>query len=231
MAYHRNDKVYKHKARERKYRKVALLFVGFIILGVVAVGVDLFVDSVSDSNSVISSTISSSVQSANVSVYRTEHFQFQAPEDWVLVSTESTDNKFVYVKNDGSLIVQRLIVYINSPATDQEADFRATKVLPVDVNSLGKFIAASQVSSGCSESWPEGLMRNPSRIIHESVSFVCHPDSSQYNVIIGEIEGDESITVTLDDGREVSLTILFSNLTAYPEPGDLYNIISSFSTL
>jgi hypothetical protein len=166
-----------------------------------------------------------------VSVYRTEFYQFQAPEDWVFVSSESTNDKFVYVKNNGSLIVNRLVVYVNRSTRLQEADLKITRVIPVEIDDLGGFINIGEVSNHCNDSFPEDSMRTPIRIQHKSVSFVCSVDSEQYNVVVGEYNKDEEILTTLRNGNQVSFTIIYSDLTAYPVPGDIYNIISSFNSL
>jgi hypothetical protein len=137
----------------------------------------------------------------------------------------------VYVKNNGSLIVSKFVVYVDRPIRNREADFKITNVLPVEKGVLNSFNNIGTVSSHCNDSWPEDLQRNPSRITHENVSFVCSPDAKQFNVTIGEYGGDEEIEATLTDGRQITLTMIYSDLTAYPNPGDIYNIVTSFSTL
>ena len=231
MAYNHNGNSYKHQVKAIRIRKITFVVVFIFLAVVLFIAFDWIKGQFSTSNTVVSRENTSIVQSANVSVYRTEYFQFQAPEEWVFVSSLSTDKKFVYVKNNDSLVSQRLIVYVDRPVTSMEADFKATNVLPIEVTSLGNFTPVGGVSTHCNDSWPEGLKRNPERITHDGVSFVCHPSSAQYNVIIGQAEGSEIIPATLDDGREITLTIIFSDLTAYPGPGDLFNIISSFNTL
>jgi len=231
MAYSHNDTLHKHKVRANRFKKAAILVTGIVSVFVLAISIDWFFSQISTSNTIVSSENTTSVQSANVSVYRTEFYQFQAPEDWVAVYSESTDKTFVYVKNNGPLITQKLVVYVNRAERLYEADFKITNVLPVEMGELGSFINIGEVSSHCSDSWPEGLLRNPSRIEHKSVKFVCSPDSKQYNIVVGEYNGSEEISTTLSDGRKVSFTILYSDLTAYPNPGDIYNIVTSFKTL
>lgn len=231
MAYRHNDTLHRHKIRAHRLKKTAYIATALVSFAVLVIGVDWLLGQLSNSNTIVSKENTTSVQSANVSVYRTEYFQFQAPEEWVAISSESTDKKFVYVKNSGSLITQKLEIFVDRPATLSEADFKVTNVLPVETSDLGNFINIGEVSSHCSESWPPELQRNPSRITHNTVSFVCSPDSKQYNIVVGEYDADEEISATLSDGRDISVTILYSDLTAYPSPGDIYNIISSFNTL
>lgn len=231
MAYRHNDTLHKHKKRETRFRRVAFIVTTFAVMAVTVISVDWVLAQLSNSNTVVSRENTTSVQSANVSVYRTEYFQFQAPEDWVLVSSESTDTKFVYVKNNGPLIVHRFVVYVNRELRNREADFKITNVLPLEKGVLNNFSNIGTVSNHCEESWPKDLMRNPSRITHSDVSFVCSPDSQQYNVVIGEVNEDEEMEFTSSEGETYTLTMIYSDLTAYPNPGDIYNIISSFNTL
>jgi len=231
MAYRHNDTLHKHKVRAHKLKKLAYISTALVSIVVLAITIDWILGQLSTSNTVVSRENTTSVQSANISVYRTEYYQFQAPNEWVVVAGESTDTKYVYVKNNGSLITQKLEIYINRPARIYDADFKITHVLPVEVGELGNFINIGEVSDHCDNSWPEGLQQNPSRITHKDVNFVCSINSKEYNVVVGEYGGDEEISSKLNDGREVTVTIIYSDLTAYPRPGDIYNIISSFVTL
>lgn len=231
MAYRHNDTLHNHKVRANHFKKLALIFTGIVSVFVLVVTIDWVLGQLSNSNTLVSRENITSVQSANVSVYRSEYFQFQAPEDWVFVSSESTDSKFVYVKNKANLITNRFVVYINRPSRSQEADLKITRVLPVEQGELGSFINIGEVSNHCDDSWPENTVRTPTRIQHKSVSFVCSVDSEQYNVVVGEYNNDENILTTLRNGNQASFTIIYSDLTAYPIPGDIYNIVSSFSTL
>ncbi len=231
MSYRHNNTNYKQKKIAKKFRNGAVVLSLVVFLSLGAIGIDWLVSRLGNSNTVVSREISSSVQSANVSVYRTEYFQFQAPDEWILVENESNSKKFVYVKNTGQLITQRLIVYIDRSATERESDIKTTNVLPVNVDELGNFIPLDKVSEHCDTSWPKELVRNPSRITHEEVSFVCAPSSKQYNVIVGKVGASEDIPVILKDGRQITVAIQYSDLTAYPSTGDIYNIVTSFNTL
>ncbi len=230
MAYRHNDALHKHQKRASRLRIVAVVFSLLFLVGVAVVSFDWIRNQISNSETVVSSENSKVVQSANVSVHRTEFFQFQAPEPWIEIANE-TPNRFEYVKNNGNLITQKLTVIVDRPETNREADFKLTRVLPIDIDDLGNFNPANSVSEHCNDSWPEGLKRNPSRIDHDNVSFVCAPSSQQYNVVVGVNGGSDTINVVREDGSEFNLFVVFSDLTAYPSAGDIYNIVSSFRTL
>ncbi len=230
MAYKHNDALYTHRQRAFRFRRAVLAIVLLIVIVVLAVLVDWVFTRINTSDSIVSKIDTSSVQSANVSVYRTKYYQFQAPEDWVVVSGDSTENKFVYVKNTGSLITQKLVVYVNRPIINKEADFKITRVLPVVLSDLGNLIPESSVSTHCKDSL-QNYTGDPIRTTFAGVSFVCALDSQQYNILIGERGDNENLKMTLNDGTPVTFTIIFSDLTAYPGPGDIFKIASSFTAL
>lgn len=231
MSYRHNDILYKHKVRANRLKKSAFVITGIASIFVLVVAVDWVLGQLSNSNTVVSKENLTSVQSVNVSVYRTEFFQFQASEAWIAVAGETTNDKYVYVKNNGNLITQKFTVYVNRPEKSKEADLKITNVLPVEMGSLGNFINIGEISKHCSEVWPANSPRDPSRVEQNFVSFVCSPDSEQYNVVVGEYNDDEDISSTLSNGEAVSYTIIYSDLTAYPGAGEMYNIITSFSAL
>lgn len=231
MAYRHNDNLYKHKVRANKFRKVTVFAVCFVLIVAGIVGADWLMSELSSSGTVVSRETRTSVQSANVSAYRTEYFQFQAPQEWVLINGESTDNRFVYVKNTGNLITQRFTVYINRADLDREADFNLTRILPVQLTDQKRLDRVGDVSTHCDESFPKDGNRDPRRIIHDEVSFVCNPDSAQYTIAVGIYKGTESIPAKLRDGRNMKMVLLYEDLTAYPNTGDIYNIVSSFQIL
>jgi len=220
-----------HKARKAKrVTRIAIVF-AFFFLGILAfIGVD-FVLEASDNEPIISQETRSTVKSTTVSSFRSPYFQFQASEDWALVTNESTDDTFVYIKNTGELITQKLVVYINRDVEPRERDFKITNVLPVEVNPLGSSLILGEVSDHCNESFPNDGNRTPRRIEHENVEFVCNPDSQQYNILVGELDGNEQLNVVTEEGKEIALTIVYSDLTAYPRPGDIENILTSFRVL
>ena len=232
MAYNNNARVHHKHRKARRVGLAAFVVLAVVVLGGVIVGADWFINQKSSSNTVVTTENTTSVQSVNVSVYRTEYFQFQAPEEWRQVVTESTDTKFVYVKNDKTLITQKLVVHVNRSASARESDLKITNVVPVNIiNQRLEPISKNYISDHCSESWPQDLKRNPDRITHDNVSFVCAPDSDQYNLLVGQDGGLDDIKFEMTDGTEVEIAIVFSDLTAYPSSGDLFSIIRGFQVL
>ncbi len=225
MLYHPNKKINKH----RKHASKIFFLLLVISLGVLAWLIIWLINS-RDSSPVVISDQQRSVQSANIRIHRNEYYQFQSFDDWVEVEDDYPEQRYVYIKRDGHLITQRLIVYLNRSARHRESDIKNTRVLPIDVQD-NQISNIGKVSSHCNDSWPKGLKRNPDRIKHQEVSFVCAPSSKQYNIVVGQRGDDENIKFNLSNGQQVELTIVYSDFTVGPSPGDLYGIIQSFKLL
>ncbi len=232
MAYKQNQKLHKRQKQAHKVKRLFFVVLFVIFAGTAVVVFDWALSNLRDDTTVVTTEQTRSVQSSNISIYRTKYYQFQAVDDWVEVEDDRyPGERYVYVKNDGSLITQRLVIYVDRNELEKEQDIKNTRVLPLSQGPLGRFINIGKVSEHCEESWPDGLLRNPTRITHEDVSFVCAPDSAQYNIVVGERGDDENIEIELDDGSTYELTIVYSDLTAYPSTGDIYNIMDSFVVL
>jgi hypothetical protein len=229
-AYKHTVNNYNRRKRAVKVRRVAVILTGLTALVSIAIGIDWFLNSISNKDTIVTKENTSSVQSASVSVYRTQYFQFQAPEEWVFISSQSTDKKFVYMKKDDALVTQRFTVYVDRPKAEQEVDIPLTNVLPVERADEGR-LKAGVVSTHCSDVPTDKSLGPNQRVVHEGVSFICSRDSKQYNVIIGELEEDEVLDFVTPTNSAFTLTMIYSDLTAYPNAGDIYNIISTFEVL
>ena len=140
------------------------------------------------------------------------------------------ENKIVYIKKKSGLIVHRLEIYVDRPVIDTEADFKLTRVSPVDLDGR-KFSNIGATSVHCGKTFDEEARRDPARTTVSDVNFVCNPDSQQHSILIGERDGTEILSFTGNDGDEFTLTIVYSDLTAYPGDGDLRAILESFEII
>jgi len=229
--YKHNNNTFHKVKKAHKMRLVAKISVLTVFLISLAIGVDWFLGRISESRTVTTSQTTTTVQSASVSVYRTDYFQFQAPEEWILKSSQSSETKFTYLKKDGPLVTERLVVFVDRPAHDKEADIPITHVLPIELVGENKNIRRTgSVGEHCGSSRPDGAGAN-SRFVHDDVEFVCNSSSTQYNVVVGLFGGNEVLQFDGDNSREVTLTLVYSSLSANQSTGDLYSIVETFSAL
>ncbi len=229
MTYRAKDQHY------RKLRRAKFLWRGFFALVVLFVGVIgwLVADYILHADQRNQTTVSvegSKVQGLDVSAFRTDYYYFQASTEWRELVDDGLEDGYTYIKSDGDLITQRLQVYVNRSGLEKDQDLKITNVLPLDVEA-DHFANFGSVSEHCDKGWTNALNRDPARINFEKVSFVCAPTSQQYNVIFGERGGDENITVQKSSGETAEITIIYSDLTAYPSSGDIYNIAKRFQIL
>lgn len=235
MPYKHTVNFHHRSSRARKVKKIAVTAVVLCSLLIIGISADWFINKINGEATVVSESTVTAVQSAQVSVLKTGYFQFQAPNDWVLLNNEQNDSKFVYVKKDRTLITHMLIIYVNRQGDFGNTDHRLTYVLPVVIDDSNKnFLEVGKISEHCKESWPSNLMKNPTEILHAEVKFKCVPDSEEFNVLVGKINGDANLVFNHKDESTgaistVNLNIIYSDLTATPSEGDLESIISSFS--
>ena len=230
MAYKHNDALHKHQVRARRLRKFAIVFVVVVSVGGVFIAFDWLRNQITNTETVVSSENTKSVQAANISVYRTEYFQFQAPDDWVAVAQQDQEKVYTYLKKSASSVDQRIVFYVDLPETTSVSQ-NIAKLLPVEISEAGDFIPIDTISEHCDTSWPEDLARNPGRIVHKGITMECTPNTQEYNVILGAFGKSDRIEVKRSTGEAMTLTVVYSDLTAYPTPGDLFNILTSLKIL
>ncbi len=232
MAYHHSDNVHRHKKWEKRVRLTAYTFTALtLIVGVIA-GVDYVINALRHSDTVVTTTVTSSVRAANINLLRTKYFQFQASDDWIQATNFTDANKTVFYKKHKTLVTERLIVFRGRKALNQEADMPFTYVLPVNIVAKGtKLQSVGKISEHCGNNWPDTIKNSEGRVVVDGVSIFCNKSSKQYNVVIGILGGDEELQFNTTLNEDKTLTMVYSNLTAYPTAGDIYDIINSFEAL
>lgn len=221
-----------HRAtRAKRIKRVAGVGLFLIAVAVTVVGVDWGINTLRPKESVVTSQ-ETSVYAESITLLRSKYFQIKAPDGWVYATSLSNDDRFVYVREEqDSQVEQKLEVYVNREKKEKEADFEADYALPITRADDGSITDVGKVSDHCKTSWPEGKNGVPERIQHGGVSFVCHPTSVMYNVIVGDEGGDEVLEFTTQEGSPITFTILYSNYSAYPNANDLYDLMEGFTVL
>ena len=227
--YKHKTNTYHKKTRAVKVRKISILVSLVIVIGGLVVAADWARGQFSNTGSYVTKQTTSSVQSVNVTSHRTDYFQFQTTDDWLFATNQSTDTKFVYFKKDDPLITERFVVYVNRPAIDDRGDISFNRVMPVKITPKNTF-QPGEISAHCSEFENAQSVKANARVKFEDTSFVCSRGSQEYNIVLSEIGGNESIGFEGKNGP-FNLTMVYSNLTAYPNTGDLPRLISTFQIL
>ena len=214
--------------QRRFIKKIRKLLVGILIvllLGGAVVLIDSLRTNEKATQPSANTQVTTTTVAPSVKIFRSSHFQFQAPKSWVEIAGETTQQKFVYRSFQGSLIQQELNIYLNPTDIPQEPNY----VLPVTLQDNDR-LQPNDVSEHCGKGVPAAAPKDPQKITFAEVSFTCSPDSRGYVVIVGEKNGDTMLQLSRPDGTTTDYLIVYRNVTATPDARELVEIIESFQT-
>jgi hypothetical protein len=164
----------------------------------------------------------------NKQTFTDTFFQFQDTGTWVVDKNNSTDHKRVYHKFRKNVLEHEMIVYINQvPIPLYLAVPRALPVRIVNNNSL----QPTAVTGPCGGQYAKGELHKVKEISIANATMLCDPDSSQYSVVISEINGNYQLNLKRPNGTPIQFVITYKDLGLAPQPDSLINIASSFKTL
>jgi hypothetical protein len=153
------------------------------------------------------------------------YFQFQDTGEWSLDKNDTTANRFVYLKYRKNVLEHQLNIFVNQ--TPSQLYLAVPRVLPVRIvnnNSLD----ITGVSSPCGQQYASGELHKVKEVSINGAIMLCDPDSSQYDVILSEINGDYQLKMTWPGGTPIQFVITYQDLGLDPQPDSILNIASSF---
>jgi hypothetical protein len=204
-----------------RYAKVLLVVVVALIIAAIYIAIDTWIQAADRSQ--ITSIESSSVQTSSSQIFRSEYFQFQAPNGWVEVSNETKPPTYVYRQLDGNLVKRELRIYVNSPPEQ----IASSRVLPVSVED--EQLVPGTVSDHCKNSSAfSGGNRNPIEIDWQGIMIYCEPDSIEYNLVVGNRGSKHGMLLKRPDDSYATYTMIYRDLTISPNINDLSGILRSF---
>lgn len=162
----------------------------------------------------------------SINVFRSPYFQFQADKTWAEVPTESTANKFVYRSLRQSLIEHELVIYVDQIPANLEAN----RVLPVELSAGGGELVPGQVSPHCNTVVNQAIRSPQQDVVISGVRVACDSDSTNYTVFAGISGGDTRIPMKRTTGVDARYTLLYTNLKATQDAGQLSDILTSFQS-
>ncbi len=167
---------------------------------------------------------SNSVMTSSVNILRSPYFQFQAPKGWVEIPNESTPSKFVYRSLKSNLIEHELIIYVNQIP----ANLSANHVLPVKLMGNNFEMMPSSVSEHCIQKLGGRSTMNDTDVIMDDTKLKCNSDSTNYTVMVGQVGGGTSISMSRPDKSQATYAFYYTNLRAVPDATEFTEIIKSF---
>lgn len=227
----RSSYVYQKRVRPHRY----LIYrhrLGLVLL--VLLGVGLIVAAIafdlrhSNKKKLMTSQAQSQSITGNLQTFRSAYFQFKDTGKWVLNSKESTADKYIYYKYRGLVVEHSLIVYVNQvPISLYLASSRVLPVRIVNNDSLD----VTSVSGPCGNSYgPQDLHRIKDIVINGAI-MQCDPDTPQYTVVLGEINGSYQLHMQRLSGGSVQFVITYRDLRLNTGQDTILQIAHSFQAL
>lgn len=220
---------YKHSIdNAKKYRrwKFFIILIALIIFLSACLILAAVIDSIINKN--LNHFTTSSAKTTNYQakegVYESQYFTFQADKSWKDVPTESTADKFVYRSYNKEIILSELTIFIN-----HDPKVQANRLLPVSYKPNG-LLQPGTISPHCIEAMPNKKPQAKKTIIFHQVKFECSSDSTQYEVLVGVAGAGTMLEMVRPSGEKINYAIYYKNVTAAPEPSQLYKVIATFQT-
>lgn len=211
--------------RFKHRRRILIAFIVVILLA----GAWLFIDS-SRSNPEINQT--SSVQEIqvnnNLNTFKNDLFSFQDSGKWVLSKHESDASKYVYYKYNGLDILSQLIVYVNQVPIP--LDLASSRALPVRIVNNDSFDVTS-LSGHCIGSYAAGELHKVKIVNVDYTDMLCDPDTPQFTVVLGEINGNYDLSMKRSNGSPVKLVVRYRDMRLQPNSDFVLQVANSFKVL
>lgn len=215
--------------RRRKYLKRIFIFsmvvIVLVILAIIIIRLDGFLQDKVNTPETTTSNQTSSYFASSDKIFTTDYFQFQAAKNWVEIPSESTTSKFVYRGVNKPIIEDELIIYVN----EIPADLSATRLLPAETSASARELIPGTVSDHCNGASADHNI-DEKVVTFKKVKMNCDIDNTQFNVLVGLVEGSTRMKLKRPDGSSADYTILYRNVKAIPDGTHLLEIIRAFQT-
>ena len=240
--YHHQQNTHHRVRFARKFKRFAQISVVVAVIFAGYLGVDRILASINERQTVVSTESNATVQSAQINIFQTPYFRFQADSNWREVTDElnlanvaAGSHQYLYRGFEGNFIEHELWVTVNLPQDYiLERHNIPTRVLPVRIEPDGTLTVTNSVSETCFDSLPDPEKSNvaPRTLTQEEITYYCDPNNvNNYTVAVGVPGGTTRLLMPQSDGESVEVTITYRNVTATPEARQLRSILSTFRSL
>lgn len=175
----------------------------------------------------VTSAVENTQITGNKQTFFNDYFQFQDTDSWIIKKDETTSNKITYLKYRKNIQLAEMIVYINQiPAP---LNLEVPRVVPVKIVNNNSMLATS-VSSPCVTTYAKGEPHSVKETSIANTTMLCDPDSPQYYMVFGEVNGDYRLNMRLSSGKPVQFVITYKDVGLQGRPDTPLNIANSFHT-
>ena len=224
-----NDNYYQydqHKSKPKVVKRIKWFFWGGLVAAVLVV-VGFFTYSffiVKPADDLPTSSIRTSVIAPDISVFRTQYFQFQASKNWQEVSSDEEDIfRFRAIRDP--LTEHDLTVYIN-PTQPEINRLRATRAQVVEVVEDGTLTAVGGMTDPCVTSGSD--VKDNDMVSFNETTFKCVAGGALYDVLVSQKDGTPVIPMNRPDGSTINVVIYYRDLRAVPDGRELKRIVDTF---
>jgi hypothetical protein len=207
----------------------------------IGIGVDWLLTNIKNSKTVVSSSSSATVQSAQINIFQSPYFRFQADSSWREVTDELNLNgapdgssQYLYRSFDKNFIDHELWVTVNLPEDYKVALHNVpTRVLPVRVEQDGSISLLGSVSKPCLDVLQGDKPDVSPQVVKQlDVEYFCNPEQvNDYTIVAGIPGGSNRIPITLADGEKATITLTYRNIKPVPESSMFERILGNFKVL
>lgn len=160
--------------------------------------------------------------------FNTEYFEFSTNSNWREMTEENRLNRYVYRSFNSNLVEDELVIEVNEPAQKSLAEQTSDRVLAVTITAEGKLTVAGDVSAHCKEVYPESSFALPKIVQMNNTSFLCNPNSTQYDVVLAELGGGPRLSITRPNMIKTDYYIDYKSYMTEPNTDSLFQILKSF---
>lgn len=217
-------------SRKRGARRLALMVVFVLLVGVGGVGAWIYMNSKGlDTIQPLSTKPVTTSYSVESNTFKTPYFELETRKSWEFQKEKSTKNKFVYVDFRHKLAQGELTIYVNSSPAELHA--RATRLLPVRLGVDGYLKPDSSVGEHCNKKAPGKDKVGEQVFKFKNITFPCDNDATWFTVLVGLDGGSTAMKLKRPDGTTATYHMHYLGSTAYPIEADVIEIVRKFKVL
>lgn len=222
--------VYRKPVRRPRYAQLRKRMIISLLLLIPFIAVGTFVY-LGFKNSKQVKPVTSAVENTQITgskkTFFNDYFQFEDTDTWVIKKDETTANKITYLKFRKSQQLAEMIVYINQ--TPAPLNLEVPIAVPVNIVN-GNSLQGNTITQACGSTYAKGEPHKVKEVDIGHTTFLCDPDSPQYYMIFGEINGDYRLNMKLSNGKPVQFIITYKDVGLEGKADTPLNIANSFKT-
>jgi hypothetical protein len=159
--------------------------------------------------------------------FTSKYFEFSDTNDWLYAPNDSTPSMITYLQYHDGVVARSITVYVNQ--TPLQLNLATTRVLPVNILNDNSF-STTDISQTCGSLYGSAP-KVDKPVSMNGTNFVCVPDSPEYLVIAGQINGSYNLRLKRANGQLANYIIIYHDLSTDPNPQPFLDVMQTFKAL